>query len=132
MPGPRLRHPATLDDLLLYRMSRLLAVAGSMAVHLLSARETLQTQMRMKNSDNAQALALSLSQQQGDARLMEIAMAAQFDTGFYRSIRLVRTDGTVFFERRAESRPLEAPRWFVARVEQGQRRPLPERRRRCE
>lgn len=34
MPGPRLRHPATLDDLLLYRMSRLLAVAGSMVIRL--------------------------------------------------------------------------------------------------
>jgi predicted signal transduction protein with EAL and GGDEF domain len=85
-----------------------------MAVHLVSARETLQTQIRLKNSDNAQALALTLSQQGGEQRLMELAMAAQFDTGFYRSIRLVRTDGAVAFDRRADTAPLEAPAWFVA------------------
>lgn len=38
MPGPRLRHPATLDDLLLYRMSRLLSVAGSMVIRLCEGR----------------------------------------------------------------------------------------------
>lgn len=38
MPGPRLRNPATLDDLLLYRMSRLLAVAGSMVIRLCEGR----------------------------------------------------------------------------------------------
>jgi DNA-binding MarR family transcriptional regulator len=38
MPGPRLRHPATLDDLLLYRMSRLLAVAGGMVIRLCEGR----------------------------------------------------------------------------------------------
>ena len=91
----------------------LLAVAGAMAVHLLSARDMAQTQLRVKNSDNAQALALTLSQQGGDPRVMELAMAAQFDTGFYRSVRLVRTDGSVAFERHADTRPLEAPAWFV-------------------
>jgi diguanylate cyclase (GGDEF)-like protein len=91
----------------------LLAVTGSMAVHLVSARESLQTQIRVKNSDNAHALALALSQQAGDQRLMELAMAAQFDTGFYRSIRLVRTDGTVAFERHADTSPMEAPAWFI-------------------
>lgn len=38
MPGARLNDPATLDDLLLYRMSRLLAVAGSMVIRLCEGR----------------------------------------------------------------------------------------------
>jgi diguanylate cyclase (GGDEF)-like protein len=94
----------------------LLAVVGAAAVNLLSARATLQTQLRLKNSDNAQALALTLSQQGGDLKLMELAAAAQFDTGFYRSIRLVRSDGTTVFQSYADSKPLEAPAWFVAAV----------------
>ena len=66
-----------------------LAFLGSVAVHTDAMRETLQTQLRLKNSDNATALALVLSQQKGDAALMELAMSAQFDTGFYRRIRFV-------------------------------------------
>jgi EAL domain-containing protein (putative c-di-GMP-specific phosphodiesterase class I)/GGDEF domain-containing protein len=92
----------------------LLAIAGSVSINFLSARETLQTQLRLKNSDNAQALALALSQQHGDEKLMELLMAAQFDTGFYRSIRFVRSDGKVVFERHADSAPGVAPRWFAA------------------
>lgn len=34
MPAPRLVRPTSLDDLLLYRMSRLVAVAGSMVIRL--------------------------------------------------------------------------------------------------
>jgi diguanylate cyclase (GGDEF)-like protein len=92
----------------------LLALAGAVGVNLLSARDTLETQLRVKNSDNAQSLALALSQQNGDAQLMELLMAAQFDTGFYRRIRLVRGDGSVAFERRAGTVAQSAPAWFVA------------------
>ena len=63
-----------------------LAFLGSMGVAIVSARDTLQTQLRLKNSDNAQSLALALSQQHGDPQLMELLMAAQFDTGFYRRV----------------------------------------------
>ncbi|MFZ5545849.1 MAG: EAL domain-containing protein [Pseudomonadota bacterium] len=91
----------------------LLALAGSLAVVVVSERDTLQTHLRLKNSDNAQALALALSQQRGDSALMELLMAAQFDTGYYRSIRLTQGDGRVAFERRADSAPARAPGWFV-------------------
>lgn len=91
----------------------LLALAGSLAVTVVSERDTLQTQLRLKNNDNAQALALALSQQRGDPALMELLMAAQFDTGFYRSIRLVRGDGQLAFERHADSHAERAPEWFV-------------------
>ena len=92
----------------------LLALAGAVGVNLLSARETLEAQLRVKNSDNAQGLALALSQQHGDRALMELLMTAQFDTGFYRRIRLVNGDGSVAFERQANGAAQSAPSWFVA------------------
>jgi diguanylate cyclase (GGDEF)-like protein len=92
----------------------LLALAGSVTVSVLSARDTLETQLRIKNSDNAATLALSLSQQKGDPSLMALLMTAQFDTGFFRSIRMRDADGGVSFERRSDAaEALKAPRWFV-------------------
>lgn len=91
----------------------LLAFVGSVAVHADAARDTLQTQLRLKNSDNATALALVLSQQHGDAQLMGLVMSSQFDTGFYRRIRFVAADGREGFSRQAGSAPQEAPQWFV-------------------
>jgi methyl-accepting chemotaxis protein len=92
----------------------LLALAGAVGVNLYSARETLEAQLRVKNADNAQSLALALSQQHGDEPSMSILMGAQFDTGAYRSIRLVQGDGRVAFERNAQSAAQSAPAWFVA------------------
>jgi EAL domain-containing protein (putative c-di-GMP-specific phosphodiesterase class I)/GGDEF domain-containing protein len=94
----------------------LLSLAGAVGVNLHATRETLQTQLRVKNSDNAQGLALALSQQRGDTQLMELLLAAQFDTGFYRRIRFVQADGSTAFERSADAPPREAPGWFAARL----------------
>lgn len=91
----------------------LLALAGAVGVNLHAARDTLQTQLRVKNSDNAQSLALALSQQRGDAALMELLLSAQFDTGSYRQVRLLRADGSVAFERNGAAKPGEAPAWFA-------------------
>ena len=92
----------------------LLALAGAVGVNLLSARDTLQAQLRVKNSDNAQSLALALSQQQGDAALMALLLSAQFDTGAYRRIRLLRGNGSIAFERQADAIAQRAPAWFSA------------------
>ncbi len=92
----------------------LLAFAGSVAIVVTSARDTLQTQLRLKNSDNAGSLAMVLSQQKGDRELMTLLAGAQFDTGYYRRVRLTAANGTVLFQREADVRPLHAPGWFVA------------------
>lgn len=94
----------------------LLALVGSVTVNVISTRDTLETQLRLKNNDNASALALALSQQKGDRGLMALLMAAQFDTGFYRQIRFVAADGGEDFERHIDGQPLHAPRWFVSAV----------------
>ncbi len=78
---------------LLLLATLLLAFAGSVGLTIQSARATLATQLKLKNSDNAALLAQVLGQQRGDAELMALVMSAQFDTGFYRSIRFVAADG---------------------------------------
>lgn len=91
----------------------LLAFLGSVTVAVESARNYLETQLQLKNADNATSLALALSQQKGDPELMALTMSAQFDTGFYRRIRLVGSDGKVKFVRDATVGPAKAPAWFV-------------------
>jgi len=95
----------------------LLALVGSTAVSTLSTRQLLQTQLQIKNSDNAAALALALSQQRGDAELMGLLISAQFDTGYYQSLVWRQADGRPAFERRVgpdTDRSGAAPAWFVA------------------
>jgi diguanylate cyclase (GGDEF)-like protein len=92
----------------------LLALAAGVVTTLLAARDTLQAQLSVKNRDNAQSLALALSQQRGDLPLMEVVLAAQFDTGHYRRIALRGADSRVLFERQAAAQTLSSPRWFDA------------------
>ena len=91
----------------------LFALVGSVATHTLVARQSLRTQLQLRNDDGAMMLALALSQQQGDAARMQLVAAAQFDTGPYRRLRLLRDDGGLIFERELPERPSVAPRWFV-------------------
>jgi diguanylate cyclase (GGDEF)-like protein len=90
-----------------------LALIGGVVTTLIAARDTLQAQLVVKNRDNAQALALALSQQRGDAALMELVLAAQFDTGHYRRIEWIGSDGRSIFRREAEASASKAPGWFV-------------------
>ncbi|MFZ2650676.1 MAG: EAL domain-containing protein [Burkholderiaceae bacterium] len=98
---------------LLLLATLMLALLGSVSVNVDSSRSYLQAQLSNKNSDNADSLALLLSHQLGDAQAMNQAMAALFETGSYRSIRLIGQDGTVWFEREGTATPWHAPDWFV-------------------
>ncbi len=91
----------------------LAAFASGVVVTTVAARNTLQTQLHLKNNDNAAVLALALSQQKGDAEVAALIMSAQFDTGFYRQIRLLGPDGRILFTRDAKLAPVHAPGWFV-------------------
>ena len=91
----------------------LLALAGAVGINLAATRDALQTQLRVKNSDNAQNIALALSQQRGDTQLMNLLLATQADTGFYSRVRFVGGDGGVGFERDAVVRAQDAPAWFA-------------------
>lgn len=92
----------------------LLALVGGVAVNIGTTRDTLQTQLAIKNADSANALALVLSQQKGDAQLMALVIASQFDTGFYERIRLTSASQQPALTREAVALPEDAPGWFVA------------------
>jgi EAL domain-containing protein (putative c-di-GMP-specific phosphodiesterase class I)/GGDEF domain-containing protein len=101
---------------LLLLAALLLAFAGGAVVSITSARDALETQLRVKNGDNAAALALALSQQKGEAQTMGLLLAAQFDTGVFARIRFVPAEGSGLagFGRESTARPQHAPAWFVA------------------
>jgi predicted signal transduction protein with EAL and GGDEF domain len=103
---------------LLLLVTLLMAFLGSFAVWMMSARGYLETQLRIKNADNAQSLALSLSQQKGDMAAMGLAMSAMFDTGFYQRITLKDAGGRVVFNHEANDKMVgeAVPAWFADMV----------------
>lgn len=102
---------------LLLAATLMLAFLGSFGVWMASSRSYLETQLRLKNADNAQSLALSLSQQRGEMSLIDLALSAQFDTGFYRQIRLKDPMGQVIFDNQSDVKDSGVvPAWFVRLV----------------
>jgi diguanylate cyclase (GGDEF)-like protein len=98
---------------LLLLATLVLSFTGSVGLTIQSARDTLETQLRLKNSDNAASLAMVLGQQKGDEELMNLVMSAQFDTGFYKSIKLRRADGKDGQVLEAQATTAQAPAWFT-------------------
>src|SRR3989344_4849866 len=103
---------------LLLLTTLLMAFIGSFVVWMVSSRGYLETQLRLKNADNAQSLALNLSQQRGDRTGMELTVAAMFDTGFYQRITLKDAAGRELFNHQADPAATreQAPAWFVRLV----------------
>ncbi|MDD2684804.1 MAG: EAL domain-containing protein [Gallionella sp.] len=93
-------------------ISTLLALAGSLLASSLSARNYLSEQLALKNSDNALALALSLSQRNPDAVEIELTVSALFDSGHYELIRVSDPFGEVIAERTAAPNESDVPAWF--------------------
>jgi len=92
----------------------LTSLVGSVAVSAGSVRHLIGTQLQVKNADNAAALALAMSQQHGDAGLMELVLSAQFDLGHYERVTWRKADGSVGFEKSApQLAATSAPAWFV-------------------
>ncbi|NCT85625.1 MAG: EAL domain-containing protein [Comamonadaceae bacterium] len=92
----------------------LAALVGAIGLSTLSTQQLMRTQLELKNADNAQALALALSQQKGDAELIKLLVSAQFDTGAYEFVRWRGVNGETLFERSEPPRPGLAPAWFRA------------------
>lgn len=93
-----------------------LAFGCSMVVSVLSARHYLQQQLQVKNIDNANSLALSLSQLDKDPVTVELQVAAQFDAGHYRFIRIVSPTGVTLVEKTFSGTQTAAPSWFVSLI----------------
>lgn len=103
---------------LLLLTTLLMAFLGSFAVWMVSARGYLETQLRLKNADNAQSLALNLSQLKGDMTGMDLMASAMFDTGFYQRVALRDANGRVLFEHvvSSDTTKAHAPVWFTQLV----------------
>lgn len=93
--------------------SMLLALGGSLLASLVSARSYLESQLSIKNTDNATALALSLSLSNPDATMVELAVASLFDGGHYEWIRVTDPLGKVVSERIDPLGETDAPDWFT-------------------
>lgn len=93
--------------------SMLLALVGSLLASLLSARAYLESQLSIKNADNASALALSLSQGDPDPVKAELVVASLFDSGHYELIRIVDPVGNLIAEREGDASDVDAPAWFI-------------------
>ena len=93
--------------------SMLLALAGSMVASMLSARSYLESQLSVKNTDNAAALALLLSQGNPDPVTTELVVASLFDRGHYELIRVSDPMGRTMVERVSDDTELGAPAWFA-------------------
>lgn len=91
-----------------------LAFGMSLVVSVYSARHYLQQQLQLKNIDNATSLALSLSQMEKDPVSVELQVAAQFDAGHYRYIRIVSPKGEMLIEKNYKGPEADVPRWFVS------------------
>ncbi len=98
---------------LLLLLSTLFSMVWSLSASTLSSRAYLQEQLRLKNNDNANTLALSLSQRQVDKVEMELTVAALFDSGNYEMISIVDPFDHTLVERHASDSATNAPAWFV-------------------
>jgi nitrate/nitrite-specific signal transduction histidine kinase len=89
------------------------AFGGSLVVSVLSARHYLEQQLQVKNIDNATSLALSLTQLDKDPVTVELQVAAQFDAGHYRFIRITSPTGEPIVEKVYQGELEGAPQWFA-------------------
>jgi len=64
----------------------LLAIGGSFTLSMYAAKTYLTEQLRLKNIDNANSLALSMSQMEKDPVTIELLLNAQFNSGHYEYI----------------------------------------------
>lgn len=98
----------------------LLALAGNFVISTITAKTYLQEQLRLKNIDNANSLALSISQMPDkDPVTLELLITAQFDAGHYEYIIFQDIDKKPIVARNFEedSSTLDkVPAWFARRV----------------
>jgi EAL domain-containing protein (putative c-di-GMP-specific phosphodiesterase class I)/GGDEF domain-containing protein len=99
---------------LLVVVSTVLAFAGSLFISIWSAKDYLTQQLQRKNSDNANSLALSMTQQQEkDHVMIDLQVSALFDTGYYQKVSVIDPRGKVIAERIQYNSDTRVPQWFI-------------------
>lgn len=94
-------------------VSMFIALAASLLASLFNARSYLESQLALKNRDNAAALALALSQGQADRQRVVATATALFDSGQYELVRVVDAQGRILVDKVARPEMTGAPTWFV-------------------
>ncbi|WP_062059743.1 bifunctional diguanylate cyclase/phosphodiesterase [Cellvibrio sp. OA-2007] len=94
----------------------LLVLSGNFVISTLTAKTYLQEQLRLKNIDNANSLALSISQMpEKDPITLELLITAQFDAGHYEYIIFQDANQKPIVARNFEEHTPTAttvPQWF--------------------
>ena len=93
----------------------MMVLAGSLAIGIGHTRSFLDAQLRSHAQDAATSLGLSLSASaaQDDHATIEAMVDALFDSGYYRAVRVVDTDGRALVSRQQADRFDDVPAWFV-------------------
>lgn len=94
----------------------MLAFGGSFVVSTIASKNYLEQQLQMKNIDNANLLALSISQMEKDPVTIDLLLSAQFDTGHYQYIALLDASGHIIAQRKSDETSTAVPDWFIRLV----------------
>lgn len=95
----------------------LTAFSGSFIISMVSGKNYLATELQNKNIDNANSLALSMSQIEKNPVNIELLVSAQFDAGHYQLVRVSDPLGKIIVERKNEANSTNVPAWFIKLVE---------------
>jgi len=90
-----------------------LAFAGTFVLSTAVSKHYFERQLQAKNDDNTNTLALSITQLEKDPVMIDLLIAAQFDTGNYQYIKLKDPNGNIISERVNQGSQSKAPQWFV-------------------
>lgn len=86
---------------------------GSLIFSTLDSKAYLEEELLKKNLDNANVLALAMSQMEKDPITIDLFISAQFDAGHYRYIGLFDPNGKAITERVMPNSHTNAPEWFT-------------------
>lgn len=86
---------------------------GSLIFSTLDSKAYLEEELLKKNLDNANVLALAMSQMEKDPITIDLFISAQFDAGHYRYIGLFDPNGKAITERVTPNSHTTAPEWFT-------------------
>lgn len=94
-------------------ISAMVAFVGSLFISVWSAQAYLSQQLNRKNIDIANSLALSITQLDKEQAMIDLQVAALFDTGHYESISVSDSLGRVISIRKQEKLEVDVPAWFI-------------------
>jgi EAL domain-containing protein (putative c-di-GMP-specific phosphodiesterase class I)/GGDEF domain-containing protein len=97
-------------------VAMLVALSGSFAISVYTARNYLVQQLFAQANDSAVSLALSMSQQQKNVAMREVLINALFDSGHFDAIIYRDVDGKIQVQRRTSAPESDAPDWFISLV----------------